>query len=120
MWFNFICYYCCIYTHILLIWLSPIVYEYEFGRSDQPDFLEEFIDQCTNDEKVSGEIFIHILLMHCEYVTRFTKPDPNRTSGKIKLSLPVGSYTIVLVILTLTTTQTTQYWFQQTSFLGGV
>ena len=38
---------------LIILKLHPIVYEYEFGRSDQPDFLEEFIDQCTNDEKVS-------------------------------------------------------------------
>ena len=54
------------------------------------------------------------------YVTRFYKTDPNRTSGKIKLTPPVDSYTIVLVVLTLSTTQTTRGWFQQTSFLGGV
>ena len=61
---------------------------------------------------------------HCKakfiYVTRFYKTDPNRTSGKIKLTPPVDSYTIVLVVLTLSTTQTTRGWFQQTSFLGGV
>ena len=55
-----------------------------------------------------------------QYVTRFYKTDPNRTSGKIKLTPPVDSYTIVLVVLTLSTTQTTQGWFQQTSFLGCV
>ena len=33
---------------------------------------------------------------------------------------PVDSYTTVLVVLTLSTTQTTRRWFQQTSFLGGV
>ena len=54
------------------------------------------------------------------YVTRFYKTDPNRTSGKIKLTPPVDSYTIVLVVLTLSTTQTTRGWFQQTSFLGSV
>ena len=42
-----------------------------------------------------------------EFVTRFYKTDPNRTSGKIKLTSPVDSYTIVLVVLTLSTTQTT-------------
>ena len=50
-------------------------------------------------------------------VTRLYKTDPNRTSDKIKLTPPVDSYTIVLVVCT---TQTTQGWFQQTSFLGGV
>ena len=50
-------------------------------------------------------------------VTRFYKHDPNRTSGKIKLTPPVDSYTIVLVDLTLGTTQTTRGWFQQASFL---
>ena len=54
------------------------------------------------------------------YVTRFYKTDPNCTSGKIKLTPPVDSYTIVLLVLTLSTTQTTQGWFQQMSFLGGV
>ena len=58
--------------------------------------------------------------MYIVYVTRFYKTDPNRTSGKIKLIPPVDSYTIVLVVLTLSTTQTTQGWFQQTYFLGGV
>ena len=54
--------------------------------------------------------------------TRFYKTDPNRTSGKIKLTPPVDSYTIVLVVLTLmiSITQTTRGWFQQISFLGGV
>ena len=52
-------------------------------------------------------------------VTRFYKTNPNRTSGKVKLTPPVDSYTIVLVVVTLSTTQTTQGWFQQTSFLGG-
>ena len=54
------------------------------------------------------------------YVTRFYKTDPNRTSGKIKLTPLVDSYTIVLLVLTLTTTQTTQGLFQQTSFLGSL
>ena len=44
-------------------------------------------------------------------VTRFYKTEPNRTSGKIKLTPPVDSYTIVLQVLTLSTTQTTQGWF---------
>ena len=42
-----------------------------------------------------------------EFVTRFYKTDPNRTSGNIKLTPPVDSYTIVLLVLTLSTTQTT-------------
>ena len=49
-------------------------------------------------------------------VTRFYKTDPNRTSDKIKPTPPVDSYTIILVVLTLSTTQTTRGWFQQTSF----
>ena len=53
-------------------------------------------------------------------VTRFYRTDPNRTSGKIKLTPPVDSYTIVLQVLTLSTTQTTRGWFLHTSFLGGV
>ena len=28
------------------------VYEYMYKRNDQPDFLEEFEEQCINDEKV--------------------------------------------------------------------
>ena len=55
-----------------------------------------------------------------KYVTRFYRTDPNRTSGKIKLTPPVDSYTIVLQVLTLSTTQTTRGWFLHTSFLGGV
>ena len=53
-------------------------------------------------------------------VTRFYRTDPNRTSGKIKLTPPVDSYTIVLQVLTLSTTQTTRGWLLHTSFLGGV
>ena len=53
-------------------------------------------------------------------VTRFYRTDPNRTSGKIKLTPPVDSYTIVLQVLTHSTTQTTRGWFLHTSFLGGV
>ena len=45
------------------------------------------------------------------YVTRFYRTEPNRTSGKIKLAPPVDSYTIVLQVLTLSTTQTTRDWF---------
>ena len=51
-------------------------------------------------------------------MTRFYKANQNRTSGKIKLTPPVDSYSIVLVVLTLSTTQTTRGWFQQTSFLA--
>jgi len=46
---------------IIILKLHPIVYEYEFGRSDQPDFLEEFIDQCTNDEKVSVNLYTNFM-----------------------------------------------------------
>ena len=42
------------------------------------------------------------------YVTRFYKIGPDRTSGKIKLTPPVDSHTIILLVLTLSTTQTTQ------------
>ena len=35
-------------------------------------------------------------LIQSIYVIRFYKTDPNRTSGKIKLTPPVDSYTIVL------------------------
>ena len=45
------------------------------------------------------------------YVTRFYRTEPNRTSGKIKLTPPVDSYTIVLQVLTLSTTQTTRGCF---------
>ena len=60
------------------------------------------------------------LMLYRKYVTRFYRTDPNRTSGKIKLTPPVDSYTIVLQVLTLSTTQTTRGWFLHTSFLGGV
>ena len=43
-------------------------------------------------------------------VTRCYKTDPNCTSGTIKLTPPVDSYTIVLLALTLST-QTTRGWF---------
>ena len=42
-----------------------------------------------------------------KYVTRFYKTVPNHTQAKLKLAPPVGSYTIVLLVLTLSTTQTT-------------
>ena len=51
-------------------------------------------------------------------VTRFYKTNPNCTSSKIELTPPVDSYTIVLLVLTLSTTQ--GWLVQQTSFLGGV
>ena len=54
------------------------------------------------------------------YVTGFYRTDPNRTSGKIKLTPPVDSYTIILQVLTLSTAQTTRGWFLHASFLGGV
>ena len=62
----------------------------------------------------------HVISRDAPYVTIFYKIGPNRTSGKIKLTPPVDSYTIILVVLTLSTTQTTRGWCQQTSFLGGV
>ena len=62
----------------------------------------------------------NIHIFRKQYVTRFYRIDPNRTSGKIKLTPPVDSYTIVLQVLTLSTTQTTRGWFLHTSFLGGV
>ena len=42
------------YLYFLLspIYCSVTVYEYMYKRNDQPDFLEEFEEQCTNDEKV--------------------------------------------------------------------
>ena len=46
------------------------------------------------------------------YVTRFWKNDPNRTSVKIKLTLPVDSYTTIpIIVQILSITQTTQGWF---------
>ena len=69
-------------------------------------------------EKVTGPLFADQVTY--VYVTRFHRTDPNRTSGKIKLTPPVDSYTIVLQVLTLSTTQTTRGWFLHTSFLGGV
>ena len=49
-------------------------------------------------------------------MTRFYKTDPNRTFDKIKLTPPVDSYTIVLLVLTLSTTQTTRGWFNRRLF----
>jgi len=37
--------------------------------------------------------------------TRFWENDPNRTSGKIKLTLPMDSFTIILLVQTLSTTE---------------
>ena len=54
---------------------------------------------------------ITIIGSDIQYVTRFYKTDPNRTSGKIKLTPLVDSHTIVLLVLTLSTTQTTRDWF---------
>ena len=65
-------------------------------------------------------IMLGLLVMLNTNVTRFYRTDPNRTSGKIKLTPPVDSYTIVLQVLTLSTTQTTRGWFLHTYFLGGV
>ena len=50
------------------------------------------------------------------FVTRFYKTDPNHTSGKIKLTPPVDSYTIVLIVLTLSTIQTLQAGFNRHLF----
>ena len=66
------------------------------------------------------EIFVNKVICHqfvtpdyytVLYVTRFYRTEPNLTSGKIKLTPPVDSYTIVLQVLTLSTTQTTRGWF---------
>ena len=43
------------------------------------------------------------------YVTRFWENDPNRTSAKIKLTPPMDS--IILLVQTLSITQTTEGWF---------
>ena len=61
--------------------------------------------------------YTHVQFLISIYVTRFYKTNSNHTAGKIT---PVDSYTIVLIVLTLTTTQTAGGWFQQMSFLGGV
>jgi len=45
------------------------------------------------------------------YVTRFWENDPNRTSVKIKLTPPMDSFTITLLVQTLSITQTTEGWF---------
>ena len=60
-------------------------------------------------------------MLPTQNVTIFYKTDPNRTSGKIKLLIPVDSYTIALLVLTLSTTQTIYLrLILQMSFLGGV
>ena len=43
----------------------------------------------------------HTTILIHTHVTRFYNTDPNHTSGKIKLTPPVNSYTIILVVLTL-------------------
>ena len=48
-------------------------------------------------------------------VTRFYKTDPNCTSGKIKLTLLVDNYTILLLVLILSILK-----LYEVSFLGGV
>jgi len=49
----------------------------------------------------------------CEkrYVTRFWENDPNHTSVKIKFAPPMDSFTITLLVQTLSITQTTESWF---------
>ena len=50
-------------------------------------------------------------------MTRFYKADPDRTSGKVKLTPPVNYiYTTMLLVLTLSITQTTQSSFKEISF----
>jgi len=44
------------------------------------------------------------------YVTRFWENNPNRTSVKIKLTLPMDSYTTALLVQTFSITQTTEGW----------
>ena len=67
--------------------------------------------------RISQKILLlfFLLFLHPTYysiiVTRFYRTEPNRTSGKIKLTPPVDSYTIVLQVLTLSTTQTTRGCF---------
>jgi len=43
-------------------------------------------------------------------VTRFWENDPNCTSVKIKLTPPMDSYTTILLVQTLSITQTTEGW----------
>ena len=39
-------------SYYFYLLLTITVYEYMFKRNDLPDFLDEFEEQCTNDEKV--------------------------------------------------------------------
>ena len=48
--------------------------------------------------------YCKIVIVVTYYVTKFYITDQNRISGKIKLTPPVDSYTIVLLVLTLSTT----------------
>ena len=41
-----------VFLAISYLLLTVTVYEYMYKRNDQPDFLEEFEEQCINDEKV--------------------------------------------------------------------
>jgi len=49
-------------------------------------------------------------------VTRFWENDPNRTSVKIKLTPPMDSYTTILLVQTISITQTTEGWFNRHLF----
>ena len=60
---------------------------------------------------MAKSLAIPLMVLTYIYVTIFYRTEPNRTSGKIKLTPPVNSYTIVLQVLTLSTTQTTRGWF---------
>ena len=58
---------------------------------------------------ILNTIAIHpITYTNITYVIRFYKTDPNCTPGKIKLTPPVDSYTIVITVWTLGTTQSTR------------
>ena len=88
-----------------------------------PTPLYYFFPYCTRGSALISiymDYYYSVKVVFTTYVTRFYRTDPNRTSGKIKLTPPVDSYTIVLQVLTLSTTQTTRGWFLHTSFLGGV
>jgi len=65
-----------------------------------------------------SEVSITVLCLLCS--PRYTANDPNRISVKIKLTPTVDSYTTILLVQTLSITQTTQGWFKQTSFLRDV
>ena len=45
--------------------LTITVYEYMFKRSDLPDFLDEFEEQCINDEKVPVCLCVSVCLSIC-------------------------------------------------------